>query len=135
KAEQHQAEEAARRQRGAAVRARYRQREGWREATVTEECIADALSRLPRWFDGDDGYRIWLKAVMAVYSVFPDERGIALLEAWSPGYEGEIERKFRSFTAGTTVKIGSLWWLARQYDPSFLPPAPEQDREVAKRAY
>jgi hypothetical protein len=30
----------------------------------------------------------WLPILMAVHDAFPDERGIALIERWSPGYRG-----------------------------------------------
>jgi hypothetical protein len=30
-------------------------------------------------------------------TLFPDETGVRLIESWSPGYKGEVRRKFRSF--------------------------------------
>lgn len=82
------------------------------------ETIAEALHYIPNWSvnerEGGLEYRQWLSVLMAIHSISPDENGIALCESWSPGYDGEIEQKFKSFhSAGIT--LGTLEYLARQY--------------------
>ena len=60
----------------------------------------------------------WLPILMAVHDAFPDERGIALIERWSPGYKGEVARKWRSFETaerGNRITIASLFHRAKQY--------------------
>jgi hypothetical protein len=60
----------------------------------------------------------WLPILMAVHDAFPDERGIALIERWSPGYQGEVARKWRSFETaerGNRITIASLFHRAKQY--------------------
>ena len=55
---------------------------------------------------------------MAVHDAFPDERGIALIERWSPGYQGEVARKWRSFETaerGNRITVASLFHRAKQY--------------------
>ena len=78
---------------------------------VTESQVQEWLSALPAWGE----YHEWLSALMAVHSVFPDERGVRLCESWSPGKPGEVRRKFRSFdrTARDGVGIGTLIHMAK----------------------
>ena len=60
----------------------------------------------------------WLPILMAVHDAFPDERGIALIERWSPGYQGEVARKWRSFETAeraNRITIASLFHRAKQY--------------------
>jgi hypothetical protein len=60
----------------------------------------------------------WLPILMAVHDAFPDERGIALIERWSPGYKGEVARKWRSFETAeraNRITIASLFHRAKQY--------------------
>ena len=59
----------------------------------------------------------WLPVLMAVHDAFPDQRGIDLIEQWSPGYKGEVGRKWRSFEgySGPRVTIASLFHRAKQY--------------------
>ncbi len=75
--------------------------------------LREALRHIPVQTDYEDG---WLRVLMAVHSVFPDERGVQLIEQWSPGYSGEVAVKFASFerTQSNGVSIGSLFWLAQQ---------------------
>lgn len=76
--------------------------------------IAEMLKHLPPRFDGD--YMKWLKVLMAVHSEFPDDTGIDLIEAWSPGTPGEVEMKFRSFHDSTYgPSIGWLITLAKAH--------------------
>lgn len=81
--------------------------------TGDEQDIAELLDRI----DPMPGGAEWNKALLAVYSVFPDERGIRLCERWSPGYPNEVRNRFRGFAQGATgkVTVGSLYYLAKQY--------------------
>lgn len=80
--------------------------------TVTEKQVADAIKHIPRRMD----YYDWLRVLMAVHDEYPDGRGIAICEAWSPGYEGEVARKFRSFdrTSKSGVTIATLFHMAKK---------------------
>ncbi|MCI0556654.1 MAG: PriCT-2 domain-containing protein, partial [Anaerolineae bacterium] len=77
---------------------------------VRQICLA--LNYIPATQDYSD----WLRVLMAVWDVLPDEQGIQLLEAWSPGYAGEIAAKFDSFDCDREdrVTINTLWHMARQ---------------------
>jgi hypothetical protein len=76
---------------------------------VQEAEVARALAAIPRRLD----YLDWVRVLMAVHSAFPDSTGIRLCESWSPGYEGEIEDKFKSFdrakTGGVTIRTLFKW--------------------------
>lgn len=77
--------------------------------------IARALAVLPPQGDYNTD---WLPILMAVHDAFPDERGIALIERWSPGYKGEVARKWRSFETAeraNRITIASLFHRAKQY--------------------
>jgi putative DNA primase/helicase len=75
--------------------------------------MRDMLAVLPIQQD----YYDWLRVLMAVHSAYPGEDGIRLVEAWSPGYCGEVANKFRSFdgTAKDGVRIGTLVHMAKQH--------------------
>ena len=79
---------------------------------VDEKDVVDALACIP---PTGDYHEHWLKIIMAVHSAFPTERGIAMVESWSPGRPGEVAEKWRSFTAGSGVGIGTLFHIAKQY--------------------
>ncbi len=81
-------------------------------ATDLEE-VRDALRHIPRYLD----YKDWLSVLMAVHSVWPDETGVALVEEWSPGYEGEVDYRFSTFTTEREEKygLGTVYWLAEQH--------------------
>lgn len=76
--------------------------------------VQRALAVLPPHgdYNGD-----WLPVLMAVHDAFPDQRGVDLIEQWSPGYKGEVARKWRSFEgySGARVTIASLFHRAKQY--------------------
>lgn len=107
------------------------------------DTVADALSHIPNWSvsdkEGGLEYRDWLNVLMAVHSTYPNEQGIAVCEAWSPGYEGEIAAKFKSFNSNG-VTLGTLAYMARsngwkgsfeeEYD-GFGPDAPPIDTTAA----
>lgn len=78
---------------------------------IEEEDIREMLSHIPAWGHYDD----WLRVCMAVHSVYPDYRGIRLIEEWSPGQPGEVTSKFNSFkrSDGGLVGIGSLITMAQ----------------------
>lgn len=81
---------------------------------TTTQDIEDALKVMP--VHGDYG-GYWLRVLMAVHDAFPDERGVSLIEAWSPGKRGEVRRKFLSFdrTAKDGVTIATLFHMAKDY--------------------
>ena len=82
---------------------------------ANEAEVARALAALP---PTGDYITDWLPILMAVHDAFPDERGIALIESWSPGYSGEVARKWKSFEAGYSgqrVTVATLFHRAKQY--------------------
>ena len=83
-----------------------------------EAKVAEALRYLPPTGD----YYYWLSILMAIHNAFPDERGVALAEAWSPGRPGEVAAKFRSFDAAGSdgVTVGTLFGLAMRH--GYQPP-------------
>jgi len=86
------------------------------------EDVKSALSCLPI----HQSYYDWLRVLMAVHDAFPGSDGVAMIEAWAPGYKGEVQRKFRSFerTAKDGVSIGTLFHMAKQN--GYQPPAKKQ---------
>lgn len=82
------------------------------------ELVAEALSYIPNWSlsdkEGGLEYREWLSILMAVHSAYPGEDGIAVIKAWSDGYEGEVEAKFASFHGGD-ITLGTLQHIAASY--------------------
>jgi len=77
--------------------------------------IARALACLPPRGDYNAD---WLPILMAVHDAFPDERGISLIEQWSPGYRGEVARKWKSFEhmpGGPRITIATLFHKAKGY--------------------
>lgn len=86
--------------------------------TTEEAEVAKALAVIPAQGDYNTD---WLPMLLAVHDAFPDDRGIALIEAWSPGYSGEVARKWRSFdrTARGGITIATLFHRAMQhgYEP------------------
>jgi hypothetical protein len=75
--------------------------------------VKRALEHLPI----HQSYYDWLRVLMAVHDAFPDQTGISLIESWSPGYKGEVARKFRSFERTTKdgVGIGTLFHMAKDH--------------------
>ena len=73
--------------------------------------VSAALKSIPPKMDYSD----WLGVCMAVHSSFPDSTGVSLLEAWSPGYEGEIADKFKSFERTSTngITVRTLFKMAK----------------------
>lgn len=84
--------------------------------------VAEMLRHMPKRSD----YMKWVKTLMAVYSEFPDETGIALIEGWAPGKEGEVAAKFRSFRqSDDTLSIG---WLITAAKGNGYTPRPARER-------
>ena len=98
---------------------------------VAETEVAAALAVIPPRGDYNTD---WLPILMAVHDAFPDERGIALIESWSPGYRGEVARKWKSFdrTARGGITIRSLFHRAIQY--GYEPPL-QVKRSASKMTY
>lgn len=83
-----------------------------RQNDIDVEQIRKALSFIPVQTDYEDG---WLRVCMAVHSILPDSEGVKLIEDWSPGYDGEVTKKFHSFKRQSGVGIGSLFALAMEH--------------------
>lgn len=85
-------------------------------STTNEADVRRALAALP---SRGDYNTFWLPVLMAVHSAFPDQRGIDMIEAWSPGYKGEVARKWRSFDnrgyGEGGITIGTLFHMAKQH--------------------
>ena len=96
--------------------------------------IARALAVLPPQGDYNTD---WLPILMAVHDALPDERGVTLIEQWSPGYQGEVARKWQSFkhvAGGSKITIATLFHRAKQF--GYEPPrragaAPNSGRRSA----
>lgn len=73
--------------------------------------IREALNYIPK----QQGYYEWLSVLMAVHDVLPNSEGVRLIENWSPGFDGEVEKKFESFdkTAKEGVTIRTLFHMAK----------------------
>lgn len=82
-------------------------------APADQKRVEAALSHIPAM--GID-YDEWLAVLMGIHSEFGDG-GLALAESWAQGTEGEVGRKWRSFTErgnGTgKVTVGTLFKLAQ----------------------
>jgi hypothetical protein len=87
------------------------------------EQVREALRFIPPILD----YDTWVSILMAVHSAFPGADGVALIEEWSPGTPGEVERKFASFTQHT-VTLGTLFHIAKQHGYRF-PKKPKAKRK------
>ena len=76
----------------------------------------------------------WLRVLAAIHSAYPGPEGVALAEEWSPGYPGEIARKFASFGRykgqNGPATIGTLIHLARRHGwrPASATPPPFEYR-------
>ncbi len=95
---------------------------------ANEAEIARALAVIPPQGDYNTD---WLPVLMAVHDALPDDRGIALIESWSPGYKGEVARKWRSFETAersNKITIASLFHKAKQY--GYEPPRKAQYHNV-----
>lgn len=79
---------------------------------MSEDDMSRKLREALRFVPAQMEYRDWVNALMAIWTLFPNERGVAIAEEWSPGYEGEVAKKFRSFR---DVQIPPDWIFAVAY--------------------
>lgn len=87
--------------------------------------LPSEVSAILDYIPAQQNYNDWIKVLAGVHDAYPDETGVELCEAWSPGYVGEIEHKFRSFRRGegqSKATFGSVIHLAKQY--GYVPPKP-----------
>jgi len=86
----------------------------WAPSTPALQEVAEALRCIPARLE----YHEWLRVLMGVHAEYPGADGVALCESWSPGYPGEVARKFKSFSASGNgrgrVGIGTVYRLAQQ---------------------
>ncbi len=96
----------------------------------TEDEIRELLSYVPAQQD----YRDWLKILVAVHSVYPDERGVRLIQEWSPSKDSfgqdNTAEKFASFHS-TRTTVGTLYKSAM--DHGWEPPKGPKLRVVHNR--
>lgn len=89
--------------------------------TTSERDVMDALRYIP----ARGSYHDWITTLMAIHAAFPDERGVAIAESWSPGKRGEVAAKFRSFDESPDgITVASLFHRAKQYGYQMERPAP-----------
>lgn len=78
--------------------------------STDEKDVQEALKYINPW--GIE-YDEWVSILMAIHSEFPGNNGLSLAEAWGQGYDGEVERKWKSFdtsgNGGGKVGIGTLF--------------------------
>ena len=83
---------------------------------VDEQKVIDALRAIPAW--GVE-YDEWLAILMAIHSEFPGPNGESIADTWAQGYDGEVRRKWRSFSAEGNVAgrvgIGTLFARAKEH--------------------
>lgn len=78
--------------------------------SVEEGDIRNLLSYVPKRMD----YYDWVRVLMSVYSAFPNDTGVSLIEEWSPGEDGEVAEKFRSFASlRDGPSLGTLYHYAK----------------------
>lgn len=77
----------------------------------TLEEIAGALRCIPPKL----AYGDWLKICAAVHAAYPGEDGVNLIEQWSPGYDGEVAEKFKSFDGTNRSTVATLFHFAKQH--------------------
>ena len=77
----------------------------------TLEEIAGALHCIPSQL----AYGDWLKICAAVHAAYPGEDGVNVVEQWSPGYDGEVAEKFKSFNGTNRSTVATLFHFAKQH--------------------
>lgn len=69
-----------------------------------------------REIDNNIGNEEWVKVGMAIHSEYPGDDGLSAWDNWSEGgdtfKDGECEKRWRSFSQGGTVSIGTLRHMA-----------------------
>lgn len=80
----------------------------------TREELEEALKYIPSYGDYND----WVNVLMGIHSVFPNHEGVEIAENWSPGFNGEVAKKFASFSTNGNgngkVGAGSIFRMAKQ---------------------
>jgi hypothetical protein len=83
--------------------------------TADQQEVADALKCIPAM---QIEYDEWVSVLMAIHGAFGNG-GLALADQWAQGYDGEVERKWRSFNENGNgsgqVTLGTLFMLARRF--------------------
>lgn len=73
--------------------------------------VKDALDHInPDRIDYDD----WVQILMGIHSEFGDA-GLTMADQWANGYQGEVERKFKSFDKGGVVTISKVFSVAKRF--------------------
>lgn len=86
-----------------------KQGEGFTSGTVTKEQCAAMLACLPKKLD----YLVWVKIISGVAKIFSEDDTVELIEAWSPGFPGEVRYRYRKQLS--FVNFGTVVWHAKQY--------------------
>lgn len=64
-------------------------------------------------------YHEWVSVLMAIHSQYPGMDGLAMADQWGQGYNGEVERKWKSFDTGGNgvgqVTIATVFGIAREH--------------------
>lgn len=81
--------------------------------TVDKAKVVHALKRIDPWALE---YDQWLSVLMAIHAELGDV-GMDIAETWADGRPGEVEQKWRGFHADGGVGIGTLFALAKQFQP------------------
>jgi hypothetical protein len=93
---------------------RERTRHTWNAPTEQAE-VADALRKIPPW---SVDYDEWLQVLMGIHAEYGDA-GLGMAEAWADGAEGEVERKWRSFSAdgncAGAVTVATVFGIAKRF--------------------
>jgi len=64
----------------------------------------------PKTIDYDD----WVQILMGIHAEFGDS-GLTMADQWAKGYEGEVERKFKSFDQSGVVTISKVFAVAHRF--------------------
>jgi hypothetical protein len=86
------------------------------EGLLGGDADIDEIRELLDNCDNNVGNEEWVKIGMAIHSEQPGDDGLVLWDEWSCGgdtyKEGECEKRWRSFTQGGTVTLGTLKHMA-----------------------
>ena len=112
---------------GATVVPPYKEGTNGKNSPTDDVALTDALRYVP-----PDDYETWLLVGMAIHH---DGGDVSLWEAWSrcapSKYEaGACERKWRTFTAGGGITLGTVYDLAKQNGWKGHPKAPRKQKDT-----
>ena len=104
----------------------YKERTNGKNSPADDAALTDALRYVP-----PDDYETWLLVGMAIHH---DGGDVSLWEEWSrcapSKYEaGACERKWRTFTAGGGITLGTVYDLAKQNGWKGHPKAPRKQKD------